>query len=136
MQRGRTHPRDGGRAALMGLGVGVLLAPRGAMRAMLFGETNAAGHAVARLVGARDLALGLATLAAREDRRSLRRLTMTGGLLDVADAVALGLSARQPGTRLAGLGGVLFAWLRRRAQRLCRAPAGTRLACPDFAKPI
>jgi len=96
-------------AARMGLGISVLLAPGAAMRAMLFGETNAAGHGVARLVGARDLGLGLAILAAREDRQSLRRLTVTGGLLDVADAVALGISVRNPGTRLAGIGGVLFA---------------------------
>ena len=95
-----------GRAAL---GLGILAATETALRAMLFGDTNETGRAVARLVGARDLTLGAATLLAADRPSALRRLTATGAALDVADTLALALAARNPRTRAAGVGGVLFA---------------------------
>ena len=91
------------------LGISILAATDTALKAMLFGETNETGRAVARLVGARDLTLGAATLLAADRPRELRRLTATGGALDAADTLALALAARNPGTRAAGIGGVLFA---------------------------
>jgi hypothetical protein len=91
------------------LGISILAATETALKAMLFGETNETGRAVARIVGARDLTLGAATLLAADRPRALRRLTATGGTLDAADTVALALAARQPATRAAGIGGVLFA---------------------------
>jgi hypothetical protein len=96
-------------AARTALGVGILAATEPALRAMLYGETNETGRAVARLVGARDLTLGAATLLAAERPRELRRLTVVGGALDAADTFALALAARNPDTRAAGIGGVLFA---------------------------
>jgi hypothetical protein len=93
-------------AARVGLGVGALLATGPTLKALLFGETDAVGRAFAKLAGGRDLALGLLTLAARDDRDVLRTLVLSGVVLDAADAVSLGLAARDGDTRLAGLGGV------------------------------
>lgn len=89
------------------LGVAVLFATRPALKAMAFGEPGAAGEALAKFGGGRDLALGLLTLAARDDREALRTLLMAGVALDAADAFSLGLAARTPDTRTAGLGGVV-----------------------------
>ncbi len=96
-------------AGRVALGLGILTATEPALKAMLFGETNETGRAVARLVGARDLTLGAATLMAAGRPQTLRRLTAIGGVLDTADAVALAFAARNPSTRAAGIGGVLFA---------------------------
>jgi len=109
-------------AARTGLGIGALFATRPTLKLLLFGETDGAGRALAKLAGGRDLALGLMTLAARDDAATLRTLTLATALLDAADAFSLGLAARDGDTRLAGLGGVasgggaalagLWAWRR------------------------
>jgi hypothetical protein len=93
-------------AARTTLGVGALFATRPTLKALLFGETDAVGRAMAKLAGGRDLALGAMTLAARDDAATLRALVLAAAILDAADAFALGLAARDPDTRLAGLGGV------------------------------
>jgi hypothetical protein len=93
-------------AARVGLGVGALFVTRPALKALLFGETDAVGRALAKLAGGRDLTLGLLTLAAGGDAATLRTLTLTAAILDAADAFALGLAARDAETRLAGLAGV------------------------------
>jgi hypothetical protein len=93
-------------AARTGLGAGALFATRPTLRALLFGETDAVGRALAKLAGGRDLALGAMTLAARNDDATLRALVLAAAALDAADAFALGLATRDPNTRLAGLGGV------------------------------
>ncbi|HEY8502177.1 MAG TPA: hypothetical protein VIL21_05790, partial [Solirubrobacterales bacterium] len=56
----------------LAMGLGIFLATRPALRALRFGETDAAGEALAKLGGGRDIALGALTLAARDDRRALR----------------------------------------------------------------
>jgi hypothetical protein len=94
----------GGRIAL---GVGALFATRPTLKVLLFGETDGVGRALAKLAGGRDLALGLLTLAMRDDREGLRTVVLAAAVLDAADAVSLGLSARSGDTRLAGLGGVV-----------------------------
>ncbi len=93
-------------AARTGLGVGALFVTGPTLKALLFGETDSVGRALAKLAGGRDLALGLLTLAARDDTAALRNLTLAAAILDAADAFSLGLAARDPDTRLAGLGGV------------------------------
>ena len=93
-------------AARVGLGVGALFLTRPTLRALLFDETDGTGRALARLAGGRDLALGLATLAARGDDEALARLSLLAALLDGADAIAMSVSARDPQVRLAALGGV------------------------------
>jgi hypothetical protein len=94
-------------AARVGLGVGALFVTRPTLKALLFGETDAVGRALAKVGGGRDLALGAMTLAARDDAATLRALVLASAMLDAADAFALGLAARDPDTRLAGLGGVV-----------------------------
>jgi hypothetical protein len=89
------------------MGVGIFLATRPALRALGFGETNAGGEALAKLGGGRDIAIGALTLAAREDREALRTMLLVSSACDLADAVALGISASHPETRRAGIGGVL-----------------------------
>ncbi len=106
----------------MALGTGLLFATQPALRGMGFGSTNASGEAVTRIGGGRDLALGALTLAARDDREALRAVLFVSGACDVADAVAMGISARHPETRQAGIGGVVAGgaaaaacfWARRR----------------------
>jgi hypothetical protein len=93
-------------AARVGVGVGALFATRPTLKVLLFGETDGVGRALAKLAGGRDLALGLMTLAARDDAAALRTIVLGGAALDAADALALGIAARDPETRLAGLGGV------------------------------
>jgi hypothetical protein len=112
MRRGRGIDPLGRRAALAlgaaraGLGVGALFATRPTLKALLFGETDAVGRALAKLAGGRDLAFGAMALAARDDAVTLRTIVLSAAILDAADAVSLGLAARDPDTRLAGLGGV------------------------------
>jgi hypothetical protein len=93
-------------AGRVALGVGALFVTRPTLRAMGFGGTDAPGRALAKLAGGRDLALGLLTLAARDDGAALRTVTLAAAVLDGADAFSLGLAARDGDTRLAGLGGV------------------------------
>lgn len=94
-------------AARVALGVGALFATRPTLKVLLFGETDGVGRALARLAGGRDLALGLMTFAARDDREALRTAVLAAAVLDAADAFSLGLAARDGETRLAGLGGVV-----------------------------
>jgi hypothetical protein len=94
----------GGRVAL---GVGALIATGPALRALGFPETDATGRALARLAGSRDIALGLLTVAARDDLRALRAATAVSAAVDAADAIAFSLLARSPGTRRAvGVGAI------------------------------
>jgi hypothetical protein len=62
---------------------------------------------MAKLVGGRDIAIGAMTLAARNDPAALRTTILLSSVCDLADAIALGVSARQPETRAAGIGGIL-----------------------------
>jgi hypothetical protein len=94
-------------ASRVAMGAGIFLATRPALRVLGFGEPNAGGEALAKLGGGRDVAIGALTLAAREDRQALRHALLLSSACDLADAVALGLSARHPQTRKAGIGGVV-----------------------------
>ncbi|MGN6274384.1 MAG: DUF4267 domain-containing protein [Solirubrobacterales bacterium] len=93
-------------ASRVAIGVGALVATRPALKVLGFGEPEQAGMALAKLAGGRDVALGALTLAAHDDARRLRTLLLVSSACDVADAVGLGLSARYPETRRAGLGGI------------------------------
>lgn len=91
----------------LAIGASILFTTRPALRKMGFGATDASGEALAKLGGGRDIALGTMTLAARDDRQALRAAILVSGACDAADAVSLGISARRPETRQAGIGGVL-----------------------------
>lgn len=104
------------------MGLGIFLATRPTVRWLGFGEPGPTGMALAKLGGGRDIAIGALTLAARDDRQALRTALLISSACDLADAAALGISARHPETRKAGIGGVfsggiaaaagLWAWRR------------------------
>jgi hypothetical protein len=94
-------------ASRVATGLTIFLATRPALRVLGFGETDEGGEALAKLGGGRDIAIGALTLASRDNREALRAALLISSACDLADAVALGLSARHPVTRKAGIGGVL-----------------------------
>jgi hypothetical protein len=94
-------------ASRVAMGIGIFLATRPALRILGFGEPNAGGQALAKLGGGRDIAIGALTLAARDDPQALRATVLVSSACDLADAVALGISARHPETRKAGIGGIV-----------------------------
>jgi hypothetical protein len=94
-------------ASRVAMGLGIFLATRPALRVLGFGEVNAGGEALAKLGGGRDVAIGALTLTARNDRVALRHALLVSSACDLADAIALGISARHPQTRKAGIGGVI-----------------------------
>jgi hypothetical protein len=94
-------------ASRLAMGLGIFFATQPALRALRFGETDAQGEAMAKLGGGRDIAIGAMTLAARNDPAVLRTTILVSSVCDLADAVALGVSARRPETRAAGIGGIL-----------------------------
>ena len=94
-------------ASRVAMGVGIFFVTRPAVRWLGFGEPGPTGEALAKLGGGRDIAIGALTLAARDDAQELRRMILLSSACDLADAVALGISARHPETRKAGIGGVL-----------------------------
>jgi hypothetical protein len=91
----------------LAMGIGIFSATQPALRALRFGETDAQGEAMAKLGGGRDIAIGALTLASRNDPRALRTALLISSACDLTDALALGISARRPETRTAGLGGVI-----------------------------
>ena len=100
-------------------GSGALLATRPALRGLGFAETDAAGLALGRLAGGRDVAIGLLTLAARDDPGALRAAALVAAAVDAADALTFALAGRDPRTRTAGL-----ARPRLRRRRGARRPLG------------
>jgi hypothetical protein len=94
-------------ASRLAMGIGIFFATQPALRALRFGSTDASGEAVAKLGGGRDIAIGALTLAVRDNREVLRTTLLISSACDLADALALGVSARRPETRQAGIGGVI-----------------------------
>ncbi len=94
-------------AARVGIGVGAVFVTRPALKALGFAETDAAGIALGRIAGGRDIALGLLALAARDDRKALRIAALAAAAVDAADAITFGVAARDPVARRAGLGGLV-----------------------------
>jgi hypothetical protein len=94
-------------ASRLAMGLGIFFATQPALRALRFGRADAQGEAMAKLGGGRDIAIGALTLAARNDPRTLKTTILISSACDLADAAALGISARNPETRAAGLGGVI-----------------------------
>lgn len=91
----------------VGVGVAAFFATRPALRAIGFDDGNPTSRSLARVLGARDLGLGSLTLAVRDDPSALRAVTLAASCLDLADAVAFGIAARNPETVRPGLIGVL-----------------------------
>jgi hypothetical protein len=93
----------------VGIGAATFLATGPAMRAAGLGDADATGRAIGKVAGARDVALGLLTLAVREDREMLRTVALAAALLDAADAAAFSFATVEPETRRGGAIGVLAA---------------------------
>ncbi|MGV1047088.1 MAG: hypothetical protein ACOYD4_01000 [Solirubrobacterales bacterium] len=113
-RRGRIDPLTqqmvlAGAAGRIAVGAGAFFATRPALRALGFGETGAAGSALAKVLGARDLALGALTMAVRDDRAALRAVTLAAAALDAADTAAFAIAAGDPETRMGGVSGALTA---------------------------
>lgn len=89
------------------IGAASFLATGPSLRAAGLGEANATARAVGKVAGGRDLALGLLTIAARDDRRMLATVALAAALCDAADAAAFSFAAAEPETRTGGALGVL-----------------------------
>ena len=89
------------------IGVGALFVTRPALKLLGFAETDAAGLALGRIAGGRDVALGLLALAARDDPKALRIAALAGAAVDASDAITFGIAAKDPVARRAGLGGIV-----------------------------
>lgn len=94
-------------AGRVAIGLGAVFATQPALRTLGFADRDAGRIALARLAGGRDIALGLLTLAARDDREALRRLALLSSTLDLGDAIAFSAAARDPSAREAAVRGVL-----------------------------
>lgn len=92
-------------AGRLGLGTAVLLAPRALLRlALREGGPSQEAVLALRMLGVRDVALGLGTLlAARRNPGSVRGWTEAGALADAGDALAIAASPALRGPlRVAG----------------------------------
>ena len=88
----------------IGIGVGALVATRPALSALGFEDPAPATVVLARMAGVRDIALGLQTLAVRDDAGRLRETSALGAVVDAGDAFAFGSAlARREGMDAAAL---------------------------------
>jgi hypothetical protein len=94
----------GGRIAI---GAAALLATRPALKALGFEASDTSARALARIAGGRDIALGLLTFAARDDRARLREVTAVAGAVDLGDAICFGIAGRDPAAGRAAVQGIL-----------------------------
>jgi hypothetical protein len=114
MRRRRRQPDPLARAAVLGIaggriaiGVGAALATRPALKALGFEASDTSARALARIAGGRDIALGLLTLAARDDRERLREIAAVATAVDLGDALAFGIAGRDPAAGRAAVQGIL-----------------------------
>jgi hypothetical protein len=94
-------------AGRIAIGVGALFFTRPALKALGFAEVDSAGLALGRIAGGRDIALGLLTVLARDDRKGLRVAALAAAAVDAGDAVSFAVASRDPAARRAGIGGVV-----------------------------
>lgn len=105
--------------ARIGIGVAATLAP-GQVSRLQFGSTTPGQTITVRMLGARDLALGIgALLAARRGSAGLRGWVEAGGLADAIDALSFLRAGRDDARRRgltvlsAGSAAVISAWAAR-----------------------
>jgi hypothetical protein len=89
------------------IGVGALLATRPALKALGFDASDTSARSLARIAGGRDIAIGLLTFAARDDRLALREVTAVAAAIDLGDAIAFGIAGRDPAAGRAAVQGIL-----------------------------
>jgi hypothetical protein len=110
----RRRPDPLARAAVLGvaagrtaIGVGALLATRPALKVLGFDASDTSARSLARIAGGRDIAIGLLTFAARDDRLALREVTAVATAVDLGDAIAFGIAGRDPAAGRAAVQGIL-----------------------------
>jgi hypothetical protein len=79
----------------LAIGVGIFAAPRRAFSALGFREVDDVGVTLARLAGARDIVLAVATLLALDDPDRLRAANLANAAADGGDAVSFALALRR-----------------------------------------
>jgi hypothetical protein len=89
------------------IGVGALLATRPALKTLGFDASDTSSRSLARIAGSRDIALGLLTFAARDDRVALREVTAVATAVDLGDAIVFGIAGRDPAAGRAAVQGIL-----------------------------
>ena len=95
-------------AGRIGIGVGALLATQPALRVLGFEPTDTSARALARIAGGRDIAIGLLTFAARDDRDALREASAAAAAVDLGDAICFAIAGRRdPAAGRAAVQGVL-----------------------------
>ena len=94
-------------AGRVGIGVGALFATRPALKALGFDASDTSARSLARIAGSRDIAIGLLTFAARDDRVALRQATAAATAVDLGDAIVFGIAGRDPAAGRAAVQGVL-----------------------------
>jgi Domain of unknown function (DUF4267) len=94
-------------AGRIGIGVGALLATRPVLKVLGFDPSDTSARSLARIAGGRDIAIGLLTFAARDDRAALREATAVAGAVDLGDAIVFGIAGRDPAAGRAAVQGIL-----------------------------
>jgi hypothetical protein len=113
-RRRRRKPDPLARAAVLGIaggriaiGAGALLATRPALKVLGFEASDTSARALARIAGGRDIAIGLLTFAARDNRATLREVSAAAAAIDLGDAVCFGIAGRDPAAGRAAVQGIL-----------------------------
>jgi hypothetical protein len=94
-------------AGRIGIGIGALLATRTALKVLGFDPSDTSARLLTRIAGSRDIAIGLLTFAARDDRTALREVTATAAAVDLGDAIVFGIAGRDPAAGRAAVQGIL-----------------------------
>ena len=112
--RRRRKPDPLARTAVLGIAGGriaigavAMLATRPALKALGFEASDTSARALARIAGGRDIALGLLTFAAGDDRARLREVAAVAGAVDLGDAIFFGIAGRDPAAGRAAVQGIL-----------------------------
>ena len=94
-------------AGRIGIGVGAVLATRPALKILGFDSSDTSARALTRIAGGRDIALGLLTFAARDNRAALREVAAAAAAVDLGDAILFGIAGRDPAAGRAAVQGIL-----------------------------
>jgi hypothetical protein len=110
----RRQPDPLARGAVLGIAAGriaigtaALLATRPALKVLGFEASDTSARALTRIAGGRDIAIGLLTIAARDDRAALREMTAAAAAVDLGDAVCFAIAGRDPAAGRAAVQGIL-----------------------------
>ena len=94
-------------AGRIAIGAGALLATRPALKVLGFEASDTSARALTRIAGGRDIAIGLLTIAARDDRAARREAAAAAAAVDLGDAVCFAIAGRDPAAGRAAVQGIL-----------------------------